>query len=65
MCEKEGELKIKLEKDRMRGPERKTENLNSFIKKNWIEKHKNGEGEAQRGRGGGGTREREIFKKII
>jgi hypothetical protein len=29
MCEREGELKIKLEKERMRGIERETEN---FIK---------------------------------
>jgi hypothetical protein len=27
MCEREGELKIKLEKERMRGTERETENI--------------------------------------
>jgi hypothetical protein len=32
-CEREGELKIKLEKERMRGTKRKTENFIKIIKK--------------------------------
>jgi hypothetical protein len=57
-CDKEGELKIKLEKERMQGTERKTENL----KKNNLktgEKKQKLEREEQRGKGRGGVRERE------
>jgi hypothetical protein len=36
-CEREGELKIKFEKERMRATERKMENF-CIKKKNWIEK---------------------------
>jgi hypothetical protein len=37
-CEREGELKIKFEKERMRATERKMEKSFLKIKKNWIEK---------------------------
>jgi hypothetical protein len=37
-CEREGELKIKFEKERMRAIERKMEKSFLKIKKNWIEK---------------------------
>jgi hypothetical protein len=47
-----------LEKERMRGTKRETENL-KIKKKNWIEKTKIEEGEEQRGRERGGVRERE------
>jgi predicted metal-dependent hydrolase len=44
-CEREGELKIKFEKERMRATEREMENF-IIKKKNWIEK-KTREGEEQ------------------
>jgi predicted phage tail protein len=37
-CEREGELKIKFEKERMRAIEIKMENFKKKKKKNWIEK---------------------------
>jgi hypothetical protein len=54
-CEREGELKIKFEKERMRATERKMENFNFFLKIR--------EGEEQYGRGRRGVREREILNK--
>jgi hypothetical protein len=54
-CEREGELKIKFEKDRIQATERKMEIFFLKIKKNWIEK-KNWTGR-------GPVRKREILKK--
>jgi hypothetical protein len=59
-CEREGELKIKFEKERMRAIESKMENLKK--KKKLDRKKKTGEGEEQLWRGRG-VREREILKK--
>jgi hypothetical protein len=61
-CEREGELKIKFEKERMRATKRKMEKSFLKNKKNWIEK-KNWRRRGIVRKGRGGVIEGEILKK--